>query len=167
MLLAQQPRTQTLTSSHVKAPLTWSQELLPQDPSSQGLGLGISFKICSGPGARRQRQGWGTSSTLPDASTLWRHLCCSCSVTKPCLFVTHGLQHSTSSTSSQSLLRFTSIESMMPSNHLILCRPPLLLPSIFPSIRVFSNESALCIRWPKYWSKEELMLLNCRVGEDS
>ena len=45
-----------------------------------------------------------------------------------------------------------SIESVMPSNHLILCRPLLLLPSIFPSIRVFSNESALCIRWPKYWS---------------
>ena len=46
----------------------------------------------------------------------------------------------------------TSIESVMPSNHLILCRPLLLLPSIFPSIRVFSNESALHIRWPKYWS---------------
>ena len=45
-----------------------------------------------------------------------------------------------------------SIESVMPSNHLILCRPLLLLPSIFPSIRVFSNESALHIRWPKYWS---------------
>ena len=45
-----------------------------------------------------------------------------------------------------------SIESVMPSNHLILCRPLLLLPSIFPSIRVFSNESILCIRWPKYWS---------------
>ena len=45
-----------------------------------------------------------------------------------------------------------SLESMMPSNHLILCRPLLLLPSIFPSIRVFSNESALCIRRPKYWS---------------
>ena len=44
------------------------------------------------------------------------------------------------------------IESVMPSNHLILCHPLLLLPSIFPSIRVFSNESALCIRWPKYWS---------------
>jgi len=45
-----------------------------------------------------------------------------------------------------------SIESVMPSNHLILCRPLLLPPSIFPSIRVFSNESVLCIRWPKYWS---------------
>ena len=48
--------------------------------------------------------------------------------------------------------RPTSMESMMPSNHLILCHPLLLLPSIFPSIRVFSNESALLIRWPKYWS---------------
>ena len=46
----------------------------------------------------------------------------------------------------------TSIESVMPSNHLILCHPLLLLPSIFPSLRVFSNESALCIRWPEYWS---------------
>ena len=50
------------------------------------------------------------------------------------------------------LLKLMSIELVMPSNHLILCRPLLLLPSIFPSIRVFSNESALCIRWPKYWS---------------
>ena len=49
-------------------------------------------------------------------------------------------------------LKLMSIELVMPSNHLILCRPLLLLPSIFPSIRVFSNESALCIRWPKYWS---------------
>ena len=48
--------------------------------------------------------------------------------------------------------RTMSVESVMPSNHLILCCPLLLLPSIFPSIRVFSNESALCIRWPKYWS---------------
>ena len=55
-------------------------------------------------------------------------------------------------TNSQSLPKLISIESVMPSNHLILCRPLLLLPSIFPSIRVFSNESALCIRWPKYWS---------------
>ena len=55
-------------------------------------------------------------------------------------------------TISQSLLRLMFIESVMPSNHLILCHPLLLLPSIFPSIRVFSNELALCIRWPKYWS---------------
>ena len=54
-------------------------------------------------------------------------------------------------TKSQSLLKLISIELVMPSNHLILCCPLLLL-SIFPSIRVFSNESALCIKWPKYWS---------------
>ena len=52
----------------------------------------------------------------------------------------------------QSLVKLRSIELVMPSNNLILCRPLLLLPSIFPSIKVFSNESALCIRWPKYWS---------------
>ena len=55
-------------------------------------------------------------------------------------------------TNSQSLLKFMSIKSVMPSNHLILCHSLLLLPSIFPSIRVFSNESVLHIRWPKYWS---------------
>ena len=53
---------------------------------------------------------------------------------------------------SWSLLKLMSIELVMPSNHLVLCCPLLLLPSIFPSIRVFSNELALCIRWPKYWS---------------
>ena len=55
-------------------------------------------------------------------------------------------------TNSRSPRKLMSIKSVMPSNHLILCRPLLLLPSIFPSIRVFSNESALHIRWPKYWS---------------
>ena len=61
-------------------------------------------------------------------------------------------QASLSITTSQSLLKFMSIKSVMPSNHLILCRPLLLLLSIFPNIRVFSNKSALRIRWPKYWS---------------
>ena len=61
-------------------------------------------------------------------------------------------QSSLSITNSQSFLKLMSIELVMPSNHLILCRPLLLLPSIFPSISVFSNESALHIRWPKYWS---------------
>ena len=55
-------------------------------------------------------------------------------------------------TNSRSSPKPMSIESVMPSNHLILCRPLLLLPSIFPSIRAFSNESTLCIRWPKHWS---------------
>ena len=61
-------------------------------------------------------------------------------------------QASLSITNSRSLLKSVSIESVMPSNHLILCHSLLLRPSIFPSIRVFSNESALCIRWSKYWS---------------
>ena len=61
-------------------------------------------------------------------------------------------QASLSITSSRSLLKLMSTESVMPSNHLILCCPLLLLPSIFPSIRVFSNVSVLCIRWSKYWS---------------
>ena len=71
------------------------------------------------------------------------------------LFVTPwtaARQASLSITHSWSLLKFMSIESMMPSNYLILCHPLLLLPSIFPSTRVFSNESVLRIRWPKYWS---------------
>ena len=61
-------------------------------------------------------------------------------------------QASLSITNSRSLLKLRSIESVMPSNHLILCCPLLLPPSIFPSIRVFSNKSVFCIRWPKYWS---------------
>ena len=61
-------------------------------------------------------------------------------------------QASLSVANSQSLLKLISIELVMQSNHLILCHPLLLLPSIFPNIRVFSNESVLCIRWPKYWS---------------
>ena len=78
-----------------------------------------------------------------------------CSVALWCLFATSwtaGHQASLSFTFSLSLLEFRSIELVMPSNHLILCCPLLLQPSIFPSIRVFANESALRIRWPKYWS---------------
>ena len=80
--------------------------------------------------------------------------CCR-SVAQSCLFVTPwtaARQAFLYITNSQSLTKLMSIESVMPSNHLILCHPLLLLPSVFPSIRVFSNESALCIRWPKYWS---------------
>ena len=81
-------------------------------------------------------------------------------------------QASLSITNSRSLLKLMSIESVMPSNHLILCRPLLLLPSILPSIRVFSNELVICIRWPKYWSfsfsispsKEHPGLISFRMG---
>ena len=76
-----------------------------------------------------------SSSVVSDS--LWPHGAC---------------QASLSITNSWSLPKLISIESMMPSNHLILCHHLLLPPSIFPSIRVFSNESVLCIRWPKYWS---------------
>ena len=72
----------------------------------------------------------------------------------------HGLQHtrlpftnsSPSFTNSQSLLKLMSRELVMPSSHLILCHPLFFLPSVFPSIRIFSSEAVLCIRWPKYWS---------------
>ena len=69
-----------------------------------------------------------------------------------CTSLTAACQASLSITNSQSLLKLMSIGSVMPSNHFILCQPLLLPPSVFPSIRVFSNESALHIRWPKYWS---------------
>ena len=78
------------------------------------------------------------------------------SVAQSCLTVCNskdcGMQYSQSITNSQSLLKLMGIESVMPSNYLILCHPLLLLSSIFPSIRVFSDESVLHIRWPKYWS---------------
>ena len=70
----------------------------------------------------------------------------------PCNHMKCTRQAPLSITNSWSSLKFMSIESVMPSNHLILCHPLLLLPSFFPSIRVFSNKSALSIRWPKYWS---------------
>ena len=78
------------------------------------------------------------------------------SVTQSCpTLQPHGLQHARlpcPSPTPGALFKLTSIELVIPSNHLILCRPLLLLPSIFPSIRVFSNESVLHIRWPKYWN---------------
>ena len=78
------------------------------------------------------------------------------SVTQSCLTLcnacTAALQASLPFSNSRSLLKLMSIKSVMLSNCIILCHPLLLLPSIFPSVRVFSNESALCIRWPKYWS---------------
>ena len=84
---------------------------------------------------------------IPEFSSV-THLC---PTLQPCT-QTAACQASLSVTNSRSLLKLMSIELVMPSNHHILCRPLLLLPSIFPSIRVFSSESALRIRWPKYWS---------------
>ena len=102
--------------------------------------------------------------------------CCCYSVTQSYLTVCDPMDCSTSSfpvpsLPSQSLLKLISFELVMPSNHLILCRPLLLLPSIFPSTRVFSNELALLIRWAKYWrfsfnispSKEYSVLISFRI----
>ena len=84
--------------------------------------------------------------------TRYYNLCC-CSITKSCLTLCdHGTQASLLFTIARSLLRLMSIEWMMLSNHLILCHPLLLLPSIFPRVRVFSSKSALCIRWPRDWT---------------
>ena len=89
---------------------------------------------------------------IPSLRHSW--YCCCCSIAKPCpALKPHGLQHTRFSfIISWSSLKLMSIESVMPSNHLALCCSLPLLPSIFPSIRVFSSELAFCIRWPKYWS---------------
>ena len=92
---------------------------------------------------------------MPKPLPVWITVSSVQSLSRVRLFVTpwiEALQTSLSITNSRSSLKFTSIKSVMPSNHLILCRPLLLLPPIPPSIRVFSNESTLCMRWPKYWS---------------
>ena len=113
--------------------------------------------------ARSQCQaGWGTGSApgflgdLLDSFFSQAGPCCCFSVLQLCLTLcdpwTATRQTFLSFIMSRSLLKLISIELVMPSNHLILYHPLLLLPSIFPSIRVFSNELALCIRWPKYWS---------------
>ena len=133
-------------------------------------------------------------SLFNSISTMWRLFLCNlvsylklwCICILFFIFVVQSLSHvqlfatpwtaarkaSLSVTSSQSLLKLMSIESVMPSNHLILCRPLLLLPSVFPSLRVFSNESTLCIRWPKDWSfsfsispsNEYSVLISFRIG---
>ena len=102
----------------------------------------------------------GFSSSVPGTGGRTKYIyvciCYCCSVAQSCPTLCDPMDCSTSGLlvlhHLRSLLKLMSIELVMPSNHLILCRPLLLLPSIFPSIRVFSNESALWIRWPKYWS---------------
>ena len=104
-----------------------------------------------------------TQSPKPLVRPFWKQFyttsiccCCCCSVTKLCPTFSApwiaAYQALLSSTISQSLLKFMSIESLILSNHLVLCHPLLLLPSVFPSIIVFSNETDLSIRWLKYWS---------------
>ena len=108
--------------------------------------------VCSGAWSIRVHALWNESL---DFQPLLRPSVQFSSVTQSCPTLCDPMNRSTPGlpiTNSQSPPKPMSIESVMPSSHLILCHPLLLLPSIFPSIRVFSNESALCIRWTKYWS---------------
>ena len=114
--------------------------------------LEFSFRPSGAP-----RSLWATFLIINEASLWlgWSLVAVVHSLSRVRLFVipwTATHQASLSITNSWSLLKLMSIASVTPSNHLILCRPLLLAPSIFPSIRVFPNESVLCIRWPKYWS---------------
>ena len=99
---------------------------------------------------------WKKQTSHKKFTSIAQVLLCYCPVAQSCLTLcdpkTATCQASLSFTISRSLLKLMSTELVMPSNHLILFHPLLLLPSIFPSIRVYSNESALRIRWPKYWS---------------
>ena len=135
--------------------------------------------LCSGAFASHPIMGGGPSTSFKDEDAE-AHVTCPTHISSVQLFScvqlfatswTAARQASLSITSSWSLLKLISIQSVMPSKHLILCHPLLLLPSIFPSIRVFSNESFLLIRWPKYWSfsfnispsKEYLGLISFRL----
>ena len=127
LLLLKLREVRQLTSGHI--PRGWCSK-----DSLSGL---HALKRCPFPGSATSLfWGWTGFSHVQLFVTPWTAAC----------------QASLSITNSQSSLKFMSIELVMPSHHLILCRPLLLLPSIFPSIRVFSNESVLCIRWPKCWS---------------
>ena len=124
----------------------WGREIEEHWCGCYGLSLGVSwiwFRMLT------------AGHCLPAVGVLrtsWTSCCYS--VTKSCLAVCDLVNCSLPGSFAifWSLLKFMSFESMMPSNHLILCCPLLLLPSIFPSIRVFSNESVLGIRWPRHWS---------------
>ena len=126
-------------------------------PGSRRNLVGISWLFGSSPPTLFQTFLMLYSFSSPSGMPLIHTLClfCCCSVSHVWLFVTlrtAAHQAFLSFTISWSLLTLMSIELVMPSNHLVLCRPLHLLSAIFPSIRVFSNESALCIRWPKCWS---------------
>ena len=129
----------------------WQQVGLRQHPP--GLAGDPSWPQPSHRKAQRSRQ---TDGLLLRASRFFgagQSFITCCLVTKSCITLQpHGLQHARLSCPSPSPGALMSIELGMPSNHLILSRPLLLLPSILPSIRIFPNESARCIRWPKYWS---------------
>ena len=135
----------TSPSTHVKI----QQEGDCSKPGSQSsLNIPKKSKLCL-----IWPEGYITSFQRYIGNSILLLLCC-CSVTKLCLILCNPMDCSTPGSPvlhiSQSLLKFMSIESMMLPDHLNLCHPFLLLPSVFPSMRVFSNELVLCIRWPEY-----------------
>ena len=113
-----------------------NQETVVQWWDSPGAGMNSGFHILKSEGSPLRFSSVQSLNCVQFFETPWPTTC----------------QDSLSITNSQSLLKLMSIKLVIPSNHFILCHPLLLLPSIFPSIRVFSNESVLRIRWPKYWS---------------
>ena len=135
----------------VNAHLAWAQTVAPNDWADP--------KTCGCPNCKASIR---ASHEITDTTvnTCMTHICYTYvaviqSLSRIRLFATPwtaARQASLSITNSQGLLKLMCIESVMPSNHLIRCRPLLLPPSVFPSIRVFSHESALHIKWPKYWS---------------
>ena len=147
----------------IHSPLAILWPMYPQCRDTK-LGSGLQSLPCYCRHNHRSRKGWIVNHTCPPTphthpyhvhTHTHTHFSSVQSLSRVWLFATSWTaahQASLFITNSQSLLKLMSIGSVMPSNHLILCCPLFLLPSIFPSIRVFSNESVLHIRWPKYWS---------------
>ena len=122
------------------------------DKTGEGSGKPLLYYCLEKPMNNTKRQ---TDMTLKNELTMWVQFSSIQPLSCIRLFATPwtaARQASLSNINSQSLLKLISIEPVMPSNHLILCCPLLLQPSIFPRIKVFSSELVLCIRWPKYWS---------------
>ena len=140
--------------SGVGFPDRWARGFATEGEQLRGADMARQVQLQGGGAGRAQKLGNG--------ATVWSRFCLADealtsvqSLSRVQLFATPwtaAYQASLSITNSQRLTKLMSIESVIPSNQLILCSPHLLPPSIFPSIMIFSNESALCIRWPKYWS---------------
>ena len=132
--------------------------------ASLSMGFSRQEYISFSRGSSRPRDQTRVSLIGGRCFNLWE-VCC-CSVAKSYLTLwTAAHQASLSFNISQSLLKFMSTLSTMPSNHFILCHPLLFLPAVLPSIRVFSNESVLCIRWPKYWSSASASVLPMNIQD--
>ena len=132
---------------------TWVRSLGQEDPLEKEIATHSSTLACKILWTEEpdRLQSMGLQGVRHDWATSLTYLLKSCPALYDCSTWTVAHQASLPFTISWSLLKLMSIESMIPSNHLILCYPLLFVSSIFPSIRVFSNELAFCIRWPNYW----------------